>query len=104
MAQTIKRSKKKWLEFDPILDSKGKLKQVLVSNKESGCDLGHIEYYNGWRQYIMVHKDFTQFSAGCHRELADYIDKLNWTKGCYKMDTKKMLKKIEYPFSSLNKS
>lgn len=80
-----KRSKKKWLSFHPYrTEPGGQLQKVYVKNRKTGDELGEIEYCNGWRQYVWHPECNIQFGAGCLREMADYLDSLNWTKGCYK--------------------
>lgn len=85
-----KRSKKKWLKFDSVtnlrnaLAGKNEITRVYVRNIKTGCNLGTIVYFICWRQYVWFPSYNIQMSAGCLRELSEYLDKLNSTKGCYK--------------------
>ena len=74
----MKRSKKKWLLFTKVVLI------VKVTNRIEGDDLGYIQYCNGWRQFVWYPENGIQMAAGCLCELAEYMEKLNQTKGCYK--------------------
>lgn len=49
-----------------------------VWNQETNYYLGVIEWSGRWRQYISVQRidEQVQMAKGCHREVADFIEKL----------------------------
>ncbi len=45
-------------------------------NKKYGAPLGVIGWYGGWRQYVFQPLPDCEFSAGCLRDIADFIGQL----------------------------
>ena len=74
-------NKGKYLEFMPAEAKKGRKTKVFhIFNHKTGVFLGKIKWSCGWRQYVSVFEldawEKLEFSSGCHREVADFIDEL----------------------------
>ena len=72
---------KEYLEFiSAEYSSKRKTKVFHIFNIETGDFIGRIKWSCGWRKYVSEimtsHGETIEFGAGCHREVADFIDKL----------------------------
>ncbi len=71
---------KKYLEFMQVRNPKKKTKKFHIFNKETSVFIGIIKWSFGWRQYISeIETDVGEvmdFSAGCHREVAEFIEGL----------------------------
>ena len=66
-------------EFKRIQNPKRKTKIFHMFNKVTGEFLGLVKWNCGWRQYVTeieTIQGVINFSAGCNREAADFIDKL----------------------------
>ena len=74
-------NKGKYLEFMSAEIKKGRKTKVFhIFNHVTGTFLGKVKWECGWRQYISVFEldawEKLRFSAGCHREVSDFIDEL----------------------------
>jgi hypothetical protein len=72
---------KQYLEFlSAEFSSKRKTLIFHIFNKVTGEFIGKIKWSCGWRQYVSAIEtsvgEVMEFGAGCHREVADFIDKL----------------------------
>jgi hypothetical protein len=68
--------KQSYLVFDKM-PSTGKTEIYGVCNRRYGCRLGTIRWWSAWRQYCFFpENDDLVFSAGCMREIADYVERL----------------------------
>ena len=88
---------KKYLEFMQVDNPKKKTKLFHVFNKNTSEFLCEIRWDCGWRQYVTnTFTDFKDekiaFTAGCHREVADFIDGL--------MEERKVNKALDGAFKS----
>ena len=63
--------KSKWLRF-LLVEEKPKTSIWRVENKDKDF-LGHIRWNSQWRQYCFMPDANTIYSAGCLREIADFI-------------------------------
>lgn len=50
-----------------------------VLNTRSRDQLGRVEWYPDWRQFVLVAKPDAVWSSGCLRELARFVDGLRAT-------------------------
>jgi hypothetical protein len=66
-------SVRKYLRFVEI-PSGGITRIWQVENVTHGSYLGCIRWYGGWRQYVFLPIEENTFSAGCLREIADFIE------------------------------
>jgi hypothetical protein len=46
-------------------------------NKKSNGHLASVQWFSSWRQYIVIPCAGTIFSAGCLRDIAEFIDAVN---------------------------
>ncbi len=68
---------KKWLEFEEMcVPKRWKTKRFKVNNKITKEQIGWIEWDTGWRKYVFTNWGDIKIGSSCHRELADFIDKL----------------------------
>ena len=51
----------------------GKTQRYLVGNNRSGDTLGEVRWFGRWHQYTFFPKSDCVFSAGCLRDIADFI-------------------------------
>lgn len=54
----------------------GKTQIFVVTNNRSGARLGTVKWLGRWRQYTFFPETDCVFSAGCLRDIADYIERL----------------------------
>jgi len=47
----------------------------------AGNPLGRIEFYNKWRQHVLVPKNFTFWSKGCLTDVNNFIEGLKKQNG-----------------------
>ena len=53
---------------------KPKTKIYLVKTKDQEVDLGIIQWYARWRQYVFFPEDNTIYSKGCMADINDFIE------------------------------
>jgi hypothetical protein len=64
-----------YIRFDDAGPStSGKTRLWDVVNKNHQTKLGRVMWYGGWRQYVFVPHDGTEYSAGCLRDIAAFVD------------------------------
>jgi len=71
--------KYKYLEFTEVDNKPRKTRWFSVINHVTDCDLGHVEWDRGWRQYVWVTPTLEvplKFSRSCHRDMADFLQQL----------------------------
>jgi hypothetical protein len=68
-----------YLEFK-IIRELPKTKLFSVMSKSSGEVLGRIGWYPQWRQYVFNPCSETIYSAGCLKDIKDFIDKLAYER------------------------
>jgi len=44
-----------------------------IINRKSDDTLGYVEYYKPWNCWVFQPKENTEYSAGCLRDIADFI-------------------------------
>lgn len=75
------KTKYKWIRFEKA----GNQWECINTSEET---LGHIEYENGWRQFVYIPWDGAHgnimYNFRCLEDIADFLKQLNNTKGCYK--------------------
>jgi len=81
---------RKYLEFKRAdCEPKRKTKVFHIFNVETGQLLGEIKWSRAWRQYVsrieLGLNEIMDFTAGCHREVANFIEGL--------MDERRKIKK-----------
>lgn len=54
----------------------GKTKIYGVANKRSGKQLGQIQWYGPWRQYVFFPYMGTLYSRGCLQDVASFIEEV----------------------------
>jgi hypothetical protein len=47
----------------------------------SGGTLGIVQWYGAWRQYVFQPGTMSEFSAGCLRDLAAFLERVNREHG-----------------------
>lgn len=69
---------KKYLEFFETNTAKEdrKTKTFLILNKTNGEQIGEIKWAGNWRKYASEMCVNVIVDSGCHRELAEFLDKL----------------------------
>jgi len=71
---------KKYLDFCQIMNPGKKTKIFHIFNLKTGEFIGLIKWSCGWRQYVSAIEtnegEMMEFGAGCHREAAEFIEKL----------------------------
>ena len=71
---------KSYLEFNQVINVGKKTKLFHIFNKITGEFIGLIKWSGSWRQYVSaietLENEKMEFSAGCHREVAEFIDEL----------------------------
>ncbi len=50
-------------------------------NKRHGEELGTVQWFAGWRQYCYFPTCPADYSAGCLRDIAEFLDALRETRG-----------------------
>jgi hypothetical protein len=71
----------KYLEFQRCLLAKNRKTYVVhVRAKRSGDYIGEIRWFPRWRQYCFFPEPTTVFSAGCMRDIIDYMEDLDLSK------------------------
>lgn len=69
--------KKEYLYFEEMSLTKIRKTGIFsVKLKSNNEDLGLIAWNNGWRQYCFFPDDMTHYSAGCLKQVYNFIDKL----------------------------
>ena len=76
MESGVSRMKKylRFEEFHPIKSRKTKLYDIHNDVKKE--HIGIITWDTAWRQYISILNNSICVTAGCHREIADFIEGL----------------------------
>ena len=64
-----------YIAIERISSSKsGKTHLYHVTNRRFGTTLGHIRWFARWRQYVYEPSSHTVYSAGCMRDIIDFIE------------------------------
>lgn len=68
----------KHIEFSKMTHERHKRPWFLILNKKSGDELGQVEYYPTWRQYVfMPYKEWDcVFSASCLADIQEFLGAL----------------------------
>ena len=48
-----------------------------ILNKRSGISLGTVAWYAKWKRYVFEAEEGCIFDAQCHRDIADFLDRVN---------------------------
>jgi hypothetical protein len=67
---------KKYLNFAQVSNPGRKTKRFHIFNEATGDCIGEIYWRNTWRKYVSCTGDNFDITAGCNREIADFLDKL----------------------------
>ena len=66
-----------YIEVRHLLSSKsGKTHTWTVLNRSGGYGLGYIEYRTGWRQYVFMPHEETEYSAGCLDDISAFMKEM----------------------------
>lgn len=63
-----------YIEFIETKDT-GKTKKFCVNSK-TGCYLGVVSWYSGWRRYVFKPESETIFDSKCMLEIIEFINEL----------------------------
>ena len=66
----------KYLVFEEDENPYRKTKRFTIVNQVTNDDIGKIYWDCGWRQYVSEMDSFIRVSAGCHIEIAYFINQL----------------------------
>lgn len=67
----------KWLMFPELeLDRPRKTKLIIVCRRDTSEHLGHIEWHNGWREYVFRSDEDVHWSSSCLTEVRDKLVEL----------------------------
>jgi len=67
-----------FIEFKQVPNPGKTTQKWLCRNRKSGTVLTEIKYEPGWRQYISDQQEPGMiFSAGCQRDIAEFLESLN---------------------------
>lgn len=69
------KTKYTFINFVRIKD-KPKTSVWSCRNNRSGSQLGEVEYYPGWRQYVFIPTLQSIYSIGCMDDISDFIKQL----------------------------
>jgi len=48
-----------------------------IRNLRGGYSLGDVCWYGPWRQYVFAPEPATEFSVGCLRDIAGFLERVN---------------------------
>lgn len=69
------RLETKWLRFELVRQIRPRKTSIwVVYAKEGGAELGRIEWYGAWRQYVFYPAASCLFNRTCLRDLAQFLD------------------------------
>ena len=66
----------KYMYFE-LVEKKPKTNKYRITNKKWGDQLGIIEWYSSWRQYIFEDDYGCVFNHTCLNEIAEFLKELN---------------------------
>lgn len=67
----------KYLSAENIKNQNGGSSRIWrIRNRGGGDELGLVTYYPRWRQWVFDPEYSTTYSAGCLREIADFLDRI----------------------------
>lgn len=69
----------KYILFE-LIGQKPKTQSWAVVNKSSDNELGVIEWYYAWRQYVFYPMSDTLYNNGCLETITEFLTKLNKEK------------------------
>lgn len=58
------------------VESKPKTKVYSCVNKKSGEELGRVQWFGSWRQYVYFPTVRAVYSKGCLKDICDFIEQL----------------------------
>ena len=65
-----------FIRSERVEPAKGnKMPSFLIINKRAGDIIGAIAYQPGWRQFVFLPADNTEWSTGCLRDVLDVMDR-----------------------------
>lgn len=65
-----------YIRFDDYTNPNQDIRRYFCVNKRADRPIGEIRWYGPWRQYCFVPFIDTIYSAGCLRDIADFIGQL----------------------------
>lgn len=66
----------KYIEFYDVTPGTRKTGIVIIRNKRSGTNIGHIKWYGAWRQYVLFPEPDTVWNLDCLRAVNEKIKAL----------------------------
>lgn len=65
-----------YLEFQQVMNFKGKTKRFEVISKNQGFSIGRIQWYSSWRQYCFSPAFETVWNRTCLKDIQDFLQQL----------------------------
>lgn len=66
-----------FIRFEEVPNDGRKTRRWVIENKKSGAELGVIAWYGAWRQYTVDFTEGCTFSAGCLKDIQEFLTKAN---------------------------
>lgn len=66
-----------FIRFEEVPNDGRKTRRWVIENRKYGSELGVIEWYGAWRQYVATFHEVAVFSAGCLKDIQEFLARQN---------------------------